>query len=222
MITNPLQEHYTGGILFDDTVMGVGVKASATGLVGHFSSMYLATAASGTVTNQYLPSSWVEWTTGLNLSYAGFTVGGGYHHQQANYGTGAGDSSAISTPSGNGSFGNGHSFDAGVQYATGPYAVSLSFYQSDVQHTRLSGSGTAAAGTLNQDSYDRVRIYQVSSKYTLGPGVNLLSSVGYMQYKGAVDDNALSAAQSASAGSNSFTPNHNAGFVMMSGLSLTF
>lgn len=203
--------------LYANTIAGVGVKVSAGAATGKFdgglqsvsgltqnSSSTTLTAAS----NTYLPSTWFEQSFGAQLSYAGFTLGGSYHAQRANQvgaiQVGVAQLGAVAT-GGDGSFGNGSAYDMGLQYATGPYAVSFDYYHSAVQHA-VDQTGSSWAGNGN----DTVNAYQASGKYNLGAGVDLLASAGYIEYNGAYAD------------SGTGDQNRNSGWTVMSGLSLTF
>ena len=186
----------------------------------------------------------------MQLSYAGFTLGGGYRHQQANYQTpgGAGlaggsaaglafvDMASLGeqTINGNGSFGNGRAMDIGLAYATGPYAVSFSYFNSEVQHCRvtmMAGATTsqcAASGLANVTGNDRIQMYQLSTKYKVGPGVDMLGAVGWADYHSQVPQNIANsgvgtfASNAANKVSDAGSVNSNHGFVVMTGLSLTF
>ncbi len=118
-----------------------------------------------------------EWSAGAQLSYAGFTLGGSYRAQLVD-GVNASD---------------GRAWDLGLQYANGPYAVSLATFQSKV------GSDANVGGK------DTTAVYQISGKYSLGAGVDALTSLGYLGYDDEGPDD-----------------NDNHGYVAMTGLSLTF
>ncbi|MGE5503329.1 MAG: porin [Actinomycetota bacterium] len=180
------------GMLYTNTIAGVGVKTSA----GYVT--YGADAGAGTpATSVAGVGRTHEMSFGTQLSYAGFTIGGSYRHvntdrqiEQSNMGVDQGTSSV------------GTAWDAGIQYANGPYAVSFAYFHSQV----LGNIGYGA-----NDGQDVINIYQVSAKYTLGPGVDLLGSVGYASF----DDET----QKQTAGGDS---NHNEGWAIMTGLSLAF
>jgi outer membrane protein OmpU len=89
---------------------------------------------------------------------------------------------------------SGRVWDAGVQYASGPYAVSFFYLNSQRD----------GAATLGEDEAE---IYQVSGKYSMGPGVDVLATVGHAEY----DDGATTTAN-----------NENKGWAVMTGLSLAF
>ncbi|MBC7952809.1 MAG: porin [Rhodospirillaceae bacterium] len=122
-----------------------------------------------------------EYSTGAQLAYAGFTVGGSY--RQINSDSGAA-----------GALASGNVWDAGIQYASGPYAVSFIYFESK------------SDGTVTTAGDDTATIYQVSGKYSMGPGVDVLATVGHAEYE---DETGLAR-------------NENKGWAVMTGLSLAF
>ncbi len=115
--------------------------------------------------------------------------------------------------------------DIGLQYATGPYGVSFDYFYSAVDHCYLgTGDSSAAAelvgGSCKQqqnggafaNGKDQVNMYQLSGKYNLGAGVDILGSAGYAVYQSARGAAAAGVADSS----------NNSGWTVMSGLSLTF
>lgn len=207
-VVGGFQQVYGVGALYANTFGGVGVKVSAGAIQGRLDTYNIPVNA-----------SWFEQAYGTQLSYAGFTLGGSYRHQQAAYGSGTvADLASLGavTTQGNGSLGNGRAYDVGLQYATGPYAVSFDYYNSHVAHTDTTNLTTAlAAGLATNDGaanngHDMVDMYQLSGKYNMGPGVDILASTGYAVYNSALGS---------TAGGDT---NHNSGWVVMSGLDLTF
>ncbi len=184
-----IQEVYGAGALYANTFYGVGVKVSAGAVQAK-----LANPIGG---------SWFEQAYGTQLSYAGFTLGGSFRHQQHNHGDTQGTDLAalgnVSTVPG--SFGNGHAYDLGLSYATGPYAVSLAYFRSSVAHSDVA----------NGD--DVTSFYQLSGKYNLGPGVDVLASAGYAVYNSVLTNATYT---------NGGDANHNSGWTVMSGVALTF
>lgn len=169
-------EIYGAGLLYANTFGGVGVKAD----IGW------ATYDLETVNNTFLRNKTGvnEYSAGLNLSYAGFTLGGSYRQILADTDATAAANLDVS----------GKAWDVGLQYASGPYAVSLSYFQSKVE------------GEVNEGRDDKIELYQLSGKYNLGAGVDALASVGHASFKdegGRIEDK-------------------NKGWVAMTGLSLAF
>ena len=159
---------------------------------------------------------------GAQLSYAGFTLGGSAQitHDNGNGLTNtlllsAGDTRAglvslSSTKGGAALDFGGQAYDVSLQYASGPYAVSFGYYHSGVNGIRRNDSGNAF--TNSNGKQDTTDLYQASGKYNLGPGVDALATVGYVDYKDqrkgtlGVSDAAF----------------EDTGYAAMTGLSLTF
>ncbi|OJX68143.1 porin [Magnetospirillum sp. 64-120] len=168
--TNAAAEIYGVGALYANTFGGVGVKVSAGWVT------YDVSAA--TDRSQ-------EVAFGTQLSYAGFTLGGSYRDVSQNA------ANADVTAS------SGYGWDVGLQYATGPYAVSLAYFNS-----KVAGGNTAGE--------DEITAYQLSGKYNMGAGVDVLASVGHIEYDDEANTNGTS------------TTTENEGWTVMTGLSLSF
>jgi predicted porin len=180
-------EAYGAGALYANTFGGVGVKVSG----GYVAYDVNPGDGSAKTTDRSF-----EWSTGGQLSYAGFTLGGSFRKAQTNFvsqgTTGATSSGASSTVSA-----AGEAWDAGLSYANGPYAVSFAYFSSNTQ-----GDFNSATSTGD----DEIEIYQVSAKYTMGPGVDLLGSIGHAEYTDETTN----------------VSNNNKGWAVMTGLSLAF
>ena len=159
------------GALYANTFGGVGVKVSAG---------WATYTVEGTVSTA---SQVNEYSTGAQLSYAGFTLGGSY--RQVN---GQRLQAALDTDLG------ANAWDVGLQYASGPYAVSVAYFKSK------------AEGQASIAGQDEIEFYQLSGKYNLGAGVDVLASVGHAKYE---DETNL-------------PQNENKGWAVMTGLSLQF
>ncbi|OAN49268.1 hypothetical protein A6A04_03900 [Paramagnetospirillum marisnigri] len=193
-----------GTALYANTFGPVGVKASA----GY---VYVDLSSAGQTLGL---DSFSAQMYGAQLSYAGFTLGGSIQMAtQNNTGpqatltnsvmstTGANTSVNLSAVKGGGQldFG-GTAFDVSLMYASGPYAVSFGYYRSEVK------------GLLANSGNDVIEFYQASGKYNLGPGVDVLATLGYANYK---DERKGTMGVSDAAYENS-------GFAAMTGLSLAF
>jgi len=170
-------ELYGVGALYANTFGGVGVKVSG--------GYAIYDAVQSTVANPGPKDGVQEWSAGTQLSYGNFTVGGAYRVINS-------DGGATNGALG-GAVSSGRVWDAGVQYATGPYAVSFFYLNSQRD----------GAATLGEDEAE---IYQVSGKYSMGPGVDVLATVGRAEF----EDEAKTAAT------------QNKGWAVMTGLSLAF
>lgn len=128
---------------------------------------------------------------GLQVGYAGFTVGGSYLKRDVdNKPANAGNIDYRVAGK------QGQSWDVGVSYATGPYAVSVSYFHG------------AAANTGNYTDSDSV--VSLGGAYDLGPGVQLTGSVSYVDY------------QSGSSNQATHSNDSNYGVAAITGLSVKF
>ena len=88
---------------------------------------------------------------GLNVGFAGFTVGGSYSQQEE---AGANE---------------GQAFDIGASYGTGPWGVSLTYFNGEAE-------GSAASGD------EELQTIEAAASYALGPGIKVIGSVGYNDF----------------------------------------
>jgi len=215
---NNRAEAWGGTALYANTFGPVGVKASA----GY---VWVDTTAAGAATGVNAITAQMY---GTQVSYAGFTLGGSAQitHQDNTrvYQGGAGLTNPLLAASGDTRAGvltysaskNGQALDFGgvaydmsLQYASGPYAVSFGYYHSEVNGIRNRSAVALSSSNGKQDTID---LYQASGKYNLGPGVDALATVGYIDYK---DQRKGTMGLSDAAFENS-------GWAAMTGLSLTF
>ncbi|EME70497.1 hypothetical protein H261_07703 [Paramagnetospirillum caucaseum] len=204
---NDRLQAWGGGALYANTFGPVGVKASAGYVWVDLKAV--ANKAENAFTQQ---------SYGAQLSYAGFTLGGSFQRASDDRRNGGNTAAALSGTSQIGTikgaqaagvdvdFG-GYAYDVGLQYASGPYAVSFAYFHSSV----IGLSNT----TLRNGKDDTIDAYQASGKYNLGPGVDVLASVGYIEYRDQRDGIAGATAAVNSQYSNS-------GWAAMTGLSLAF
>lgn len=149
---------------YTNTYGDVGIKASAgwaRGSIGRNTALGGAPAVSGD-RGQNLQI----FNTGLNLSYAGFTLGGSYrqnYHTERAGGLRVGPGQASL---------DGNAWDAGLVYESGPWAIGASYYGS-----RIVGFSYGNAG-----DDETITFVQTSGKYNLGPGVSVQGLVGYGEY----------------------------------------
>ena len=179
-VTGPAAgEIFGAGALYSNTFGGVGVRASAGW------ATYDTNLSNGGNPEPQPDDRVNEYSFGGQLSYAGFTLGSSYRQVVADTGnTQAGATLDL----------NAHAWDLGLQYASGPYAISASYYQSQ------------ANGSSAIEGEDKITVYQVSGKYTLGAGVDALATIGHASYES--EDN--------------LQANENDGWAVMTGLSLAF
>lgn len=119
-----------------------------------------ASAGYATGDNPAAWEDWDQWQAGLGFSYAGFTLSGGYTQQNFN-GVGANPD------------GEQQAWEVGVGYKTGPYGVALGYFSSDVEDARANGAGD-----------DEAQVWQLTSQYTMGPGVMLVGGVAWAEFDG--------------------------------------
>lgn len=149
------------------------------------------------------------YSAGLNLGMHGWTLGGSFLDRNvgsgcANGGAPLGVYSGVGTICGaqlKNAMHAGTSWDAGVKYATGPYAVSLTYI-----HDTTSGYNLFTGDYTGNSS---TKSYALSGAYTMGPGVTWKNTLGYTEY-----DNGGSAADK--------TMGENKGVVLISGINVAF
>ena len=105
-----------------------------------------------------------QWSAGLNLGFAGFTVG----------------ASALGSNGGLDNDGDIFTWDAGVTYATGPITVGFTWLTSEIE------DGTSiSAGSSGDDELDS---FVVSGTYNMGPGVDVWGGLKWFDYQDANND----------------------------------
>ncbi len=101
---------------------------------------------------------------GGEITYQGFTLSGGYLRTKQE------DSQRQQVVAAESI--NGYGFDLGVAYATGPYAISLSYGYNEEE------------GTVNVSDNNTEEAWMLSGRYDLGAGVSLRSSIFSVEYEG--------------------------------------
>lgn len=155
-----------------------------------------------------------EYQAGLHLSYAGFMIGGGYRLIDQSYKRGtwaAAENKTITS--------DVDAWEVGVGYKSGPYGIALGYTETSVDKKRninITKLGTLdGAITENTSGKDKTRIVQLTSEYTMGPGVMLVGGLGYAKYDDRTVTKAPIGAEGQKLGKNS-------GWVAVTGLSLAF
>ncbi|MRG71499.1 porin [Alphaproteobacteria bacterium HT1-32] len=136
-----------GTLLLDTDIAGFGVRSSVSALHG---------------SNQGANNRTV-YSAGLNVSYAGFTVGGGWG-RRINKGATT----------------DGSAYNIGVSYATGPYGLSLGYH-----------NGTANGSNGDNGSEDGFTATELAMSYKISDGVDFKSGVSYVQFEQDVETNPL-------------------------------
>lgn len=156
--------------------------------------------------SQFDVANMTTYQGGLQVTYAGFAVGGSVFTRDV------GKSERVYTTTGNvyngrGLMRAGTNYDVGASYTTGPYAVSLGYFQD-----KSKGLSTATAdntqSVLGLGSAGKTQVYSLAGKYAMGPGVDFRTSLYYVD----LDSNRAS--------STAYTENK--GFAVISGVRVTF
>ncbi len=162
---NTIHDMYAVGLNYTNTYGDLGIKASAGWMratIGPSTNL-----GSGNPVSRDKGQRLQAFNVGLNLSYAGVTLGGSYRqnfHGERAGGMRVGNRLASL---------DGNAWDAGVIYETGPWAVGVSYY----------GSRIVGFSYGNPGDDETVTFVQGSGKYNLGPGVSVQGLVGYGEYK---------------------------------------
>ena len=139
-----------------DTALTDGVMFGAN-YVNNFGGFDVAVSGGyGTFLDSPAGSNEPEaYSAGITLGYAGFGIGASWARFD--------DSGAT----------DGDGYNLGVSYETGPFGVSLSYFNGE-----RAGSGAATAGgsQAEQDTF------ALSGKYGLGPGVTAAATLGHSEY----------------------------------------
>jgi len=190
---NPLQPNglntldaYGVGAAYAGEFSGVGVKVAGGWLTGDAD---LRTVGG---TGASLIDDWNEYQFGANVSYAGFTFGGGYRHIDISLNT--------NVPAAAGRDRDRRAWDLGLSYKTGPYGVSLAYFDAKAEN-----------GTGITD--DTRKVWELNGEYTMGPGVSLVGSLNHAKFENGLAANPTAAQRNAA---------ENSGWAVTSGISLSF
>lgn len=117
---------------------------------------------------------------GLQVAYAGFTLGGSYlkrdvHNSSATY------KDALA---------QGYAWDAGLSYVTGPYSVALNYFSERAakgNNTNSTAQANGTAGVIASTSYanDSDHMLALEGAYAMGPGVSLNLTAFTVKYNDA-------------------------------------
>lgn len=184
---------YGVGLGYANTFGGVGVQADIGWLNGG-SKLKAEELTMNAVTAKSKGRN--EYQAGLSLSYSGVTVGGGYHMIKEKLGVTTAANKEVK-----GSFDHS-AWEAGIGYKTGPFGIAVSYLD-------LKQADLGLKGDLKDKSQKgrRSRAVQLTSEYTMGPGVMLVGGVGYTKFE---DKDSKEASD------------RNKGWVAVTGLSLAF
>ena len=150
--------YYATTLAYDDTLFGVKVGADA-----HMARKG-ANNADG-ADNAAVPAPIMYYGGGLNLGYAGFTLGGSYERQQVNGATkNSADAAGVVSN-------DGWKWDAGITYETGPYKVGFTYTKGSIQ------------GDIDKAGDDSYSEWVVGFNYNLGAGVDFNAAVFHGNYE---------------------------------------
>ena len=110
-----------------------------------------------------------QYSAGLNVGIAGFTVGGSIGIEDSDRAT------------------SGYGFDVGASYGRGPWAVGATYFMSEVDG-RVANVG-GVGGFENADGEDEVMAIEVGASYAIGPGITASASVLYVDWESNNDVN---------------------------------
>jgi hypothetical protein len=165
---------FSVGINFVETFNDIDVAVSAGYLQGdlegdptNFNTIAGAVTsggnAIGTVTTTTNGDDAEQWSAGLNVGFAGFTVGASIKVANGGFSSGVNNN------------GDQTIWDAGVTYATGPLTVGFTYLHADAEDPGGGGN----------DEADQAL---VSASYNIGPGVDLFGGVKVFQYEDGAGD----------------------------------
>ncbi len=116
------------------------------------------------------------WSAGLNLGFAGFTVGGSFAEQNNTVDQ------------------DGRSWDAGVSYETGPWGVSFSYLNGknvDDENALINAGdidGDGVDDLLSTGADEKLQAYVLAARYTLAKGVAFNAFGAYVDFDEDVGD----------------------------------
>ena len=163
-----LKNGVAGGLNYTETFGDVGVQASG-------GAMWAESFSGGANGNN---SNLVAYNAGLQLSFGGFSVGGGWvivPQGQRGVVTAA-QAGTTGAVAGSPIRSNGTSWTAGAAYEFGPYKVGVDYMKGENNKTTSGG-------------LDRLEQAVVSGTYTLGPGIRLVGGVFYYDWE---EENSMS------------------------------
>jgi len=102
-----------------------------------------------------------NWQAGTQITYADFTLGGGYGQKNAKRGGAAG--------------GDITAWNVGLVYKPGPWSAGVSYYNGE------------AEGALANPADDKAKRLMLGATYDVGPGVTLMSNVLFHRYQDEAD-----------------------------------
>ena len=133
------------------------------------------------------------WGAGINLGFAGVTIGGSFAEQN-----GAANQ-------------DGRSFDAGISYETGPWGFSFTYFNGEnVNNENAAALNAAGTASANDEKH---QAFLLAGTYALAKGVSLGAYGGYFDFDEETGD---------AGGPNVTTGDDIDGFVIGTGIKVSF
>ena len=179
--TGDNEDLFSAGVNYTNQFDQVGVAASLTGISGSSKDAeanYAVAAGAGTLgttaTTVVITDAAQDiegYAGGLNLTYAGFTVGGSYGDYQDTLGN----------------FDSNY-YDLGLGYAAGPFSVSATYLNSEVDRPNVTVNNGANAGVTTDDdilvSDSEFSNFVLGADYQLAPGLVPYAEVAFYEFEG--------------------------------------
>jgi hypothetical protein len=162
--TGPVKDGFAFGLNYTQDFSGIGVQGSLGYLMGD------TPGCANTPGIGDCDDNIQGYNGGIQISYAGFTVGGSYMHADGDVGGTVAPGYKL----------DGFGWTAGIAYTTGPYTVGYTYQKGQTEGFKQVN----AKNYLDQHS--------LSGTYVLGPGVNLVGGFFYADADG--EDDALAGA----------------------------
>ena len=144
---------YSIGVNFVESFNGFDVAVA-----GGFRNASEVVSTTSTTTNSSGTDDLYQYSAGLNLGYAGFTFGGSFGYEDSDLTT------------------EGHSWDVGLSYSTGPITVGASYFQSEVD------------GVQGNSEDDELNVAKAAVNYTLAPGVITSGTIMWAEWDSETED----------------------------------
>ena len=111
-----------------------------------------------------------QWSTGVNIGFAGFTVGGSIAAETSGRRTRTGGAGLVGNARPFTTSTEGHSFDVGASYNTGPWTFGLGYIHGEVE------------GNVNISDDDTMQAVRAGVSYAVGPGITASASVLWAEW----------------------------------------
>ncbi|MEA4836977.1 MAG: porin [Rhodospirillaceae bacterium] len=220
--TPDINQSNTGNLVIasdSDTVAGTAVGGSLINRSAFAGDQYQVGATytnkfgdvgvkANVAVSQFDIANMTTYQGGLQVTYAGFAVGGSIFNRDVGKSERVFANNATNTNlavyNAKGLMRAGTNFDVGASYTTGPYAVSLGYFQD--KSKGLAGDAANLGNSLGLGAAGKTQVYSLAGKYAMGPGVDFRTSFYYAD----LDSNRTA------------QYSENKGFAVISGVRVTF